>query len=150
MTSSMSMLQALLVFSFGSSVDQVPGRLVALFVRYEAERNVDALIDAIKKAVLVWGCPDPHLQMNLQTYVSHGFIRNAVQAYTEAKRTWRSEAAQASSSSDMEVDAVCKHCYKGKSKGGKGKSKTPKGRLLVQRYKRKKRKRQGQKERESR
>ena len=34
-----------------------------------------------KKAVLVRGCPEPlktHLQMNLQTYVSHGSIRNAV------------------------------------------------------------------------
>ena len=72
MMSSMSMLQALLVFSFGSSVDQVQDRLVefeALIMRYEAEPNVDALSDAIKKAVLVRGCPEPlktHLQMNLQ------------------------------------------------------------------------------------
>ena len=89
MMSSMSMLlQALLVFSFGSSVDQVPDRLVefeALIMRYEAEPNVDPLSDAIKKAVLVRGCPEPlktHLQMNLQTYVSYGSIRNAVQSYT--------------------------------------------------------------------
>ena len=126
--SGMSMLQALLVFSFGSSVDQVPDRLVefeALIMRYEAEPNVDALSDAIKKAALVWGCPEPlktHLQMNLQTYVSYGSIRKAVQSYIEAKRTRRSEAAQASSSTDMEVDAVCKDGYKGNSKGGKGKS----------------------------
>ena len=133
MMSSMSMLQTLLVFSFGSSVDQVPDRPVeceASTVGYEAEPNVDALSDAIKRAVLVRGCPEPlktHLQMNLQTYVSYSSIRNAVQSYTEAKRTWRSEAAQASSSTDMEVDAVCKDGYKGKSKGGKGKSKNPKG-----------------------
>ena len=50
-----------------------------------------------------------------------------MQSYTEAKRTGRSEAAQASSSTDMEVDVVRKDGYKGKSKGGKGKSKTPKG-----------------------
>ena len=36
-------------------------------------------------------------------------------------------SAQASSSTDMEVDAVCKDGYKGKLKGGKGKSKNPKG-----------------------
>ena len=84
MMSRMSMLQALLVFSFGSSVDQVPDKLVefeALIIWYEAEPNVDALSDAIKKAVLVRGCPEPlktHLQMNLQTYVSYGSIRNAV------------------------------------------------------------------------
>ena len=124
--SSMSMLQALLVFSFGSSVDQVPDRLVefeALIIRY-------ALSDAIKKAVLVHGCPEPlktYLQMNVQTYQSYSSIRNAVQSYTEAKRTWRSEAAQASCRTDMEVDAVSKDGYKGKSKGGNGKSKTPKG-----------------------
>ena len=88
MMSSVSMLQALLVFSFGSSVDQVPDRLVefeALIMRHEAEPNVDALSDAIKKAVLVRGCREPlktHLQMNLQTYVSYGSIRNAVQSYT--------------------------------------------------------------------
>ena len=99
-------------------------------MRYEAEPNVDALSDAIKKAVLVRGCPEPlktHMKMNLQTYVSYGSIRNAVQSYTEAKRTWRSEAAQASSSTDMECDAVCEDGYKGKSKCGKGKSKTTKG-----------------------
>ena len=59
MMSSMPMLQALLVFSFGSSVDQVPDRLAefeALIMRYEAEPNVDALSDAIKKDVLVRGC----------------------------------------------------------------------------------------------
>ena len=71
--SSMSMLQALLVFSFGSSVDQVPDKLVvefeALIMRYEAEPNVDALSDAIQKAVLVLST---HLQVNLQTYVSYG------------------------------------------------------------------------------
>ena len=71
MMSSMSMLQALLVFLFGNSVEQVPDRLVefeALIMRYEAEPNVDALSDAIKKAVLVRGCPEQlktHLQMNL-------------------------------------------------------------------------------------
>ena len=78
MMSSMFMLQALLVFSFGSSVDHVPDRLVkfeALIMRYEAGPNLDALGDAIKKAVLVRGCPEPHkthMQMNLQTYVSYG------------------------------------------------------------------------------
>ena len=41
-------------------------------------------------------------------------------------RTWRSEVAQASSSSDMEVDAVCKDGHKGKSKGGKGRARSPK------------------------
>ena len=87
--SSMSMLQALLVFSLSSSVDQVPDRLAefeALTMRYEAEPNVDALSDAIKKAVLVWRCPEPlktHLQMNLQTYHSYNSIRDAVQSYIE-------------------------------------------------------------------
>ena len=127
MMSSMSMLQALLVFSFGSSVDQVPDRRAefeALTMRYEADPNVDALSGAIKKAVLVRGCPEPlekYVQMNLQTYQSYSSIRNAVQSYTEAKRTWRSEAAQASSSTDMEVDPVSKDGYKRKSKGGDGK-----------------------------
>ena len=65
--------------------------------------------------------------MILQTHQSHSSIRNAVQSYTEAKRTGRSEAAQASSSTDMEVDVVRKDGHKGKSRGGKGKSKTPKG-----------------------
>ena len=63
--------------------------------------------------------------MNLQTYVSYGSIRNAVQSNTEAKRTWRSETAQASSSKDLEVDAACKDGHKGKTKG-KGKSKNRK------------------------
>ena len=127
------MLQALLAVSFGSPVDQEPDKLVefeALILRYEAEPNVDTLSDAIKKAVLARGCPEPletHLQMNLQAHASYGSIRNAVQSYTEGKLTWRSEAAQASSSTDMEVDAVCKDGHKGKSKGGKGKSKNPKG-----------------------
>ena len=127
------MLQALFVFSFGSPVDQEPDRLVefeALILRYEAEPNVDTLSDANKKAALVRSCPEPletHLQMNLQAYASYGSIRNAVQSYTEGKRTWRSEAAQASASTDMEVDAVCKDGHKGKSKGGKVKSKNPKG-----------------------
>ena len=51
MMSSMSMLQALLVCSLGSSVDQVQDKLVAfeaLIMRYEAEPNVNALSDAIK------------------------------------------------------------------------------------------------------
>ena len=102
----------------------------ALIMRYEAEPNVDALSDAIKKAVLVRGCPEPlktHLKMNLQTYVGYGSIRKAEQSYTEAKRTWMSEAALASSSTDMEVDVVCKDGSKGKSKCGKRKSKNPKG-----------------------
>ena len=102
--------------TFGSSVDQVPYRLAefeASTMRYEAEPNVDALSDAIKKAVLVRGC-------NLQTYQSNSSVRNAVQSCTEAKRTWRSETVQASSSTDMEVDAVGKDGNKGKSKGGKG------------------------------
>ena len=97
-------------------------------VRRRTKRG--CLSDAIKKAVLVRGCPEPlttRLQMNLQTYVSHGSIRNAVQSYTEAKRTWRSEAAQASSCTVMEVDAMCKDGHKGQSKGGKVKSKNPKG-----------------------
>ena len=62
----------------------------ALIMRYEAEPNVDALSDAIKNALLVRGCQEPlktHLLMNLQTYVGYGSIRNAVQSYTEAKRT---------------------------------------------------------------
>ena len=118
----------------------------ALITRYEAEPNVDAPSDAIKKAVLVLGCPEQlktHLQMNLQTYASYGSIRNAVQSYIEVKRTWRSEAAQASSSTDMEVDAVCKDGYKGKSKHLR-QARTRSERLLVQRNKRRKRKRQGQ------
>ena len=132
MVSSISMLQALLVFSFGNSVDQVPDRLAefeALTMRYEAEPNVDALSDAIKKTVLVRCCSEPlktHLHMNLQTCQSYSSIRNAVQSHTEAKRTWRSETVQASSSTDMEVDAVSKDGNQGKSKGGKGKSKKPK------------------------
>ena len=110
-------------------MDQVPDRLVefeALIMRYEAEPNVDALSDAIKNALLVRGCPEPlktHLLMNLQTYVGHGSIRNAVQSYTEAKRKWSSEAAQASSSTDMEVDAVCKenrNVARGRAKKNKG------------------------------
>ena len=55
MMSCVSMLQALFVFLFGSSVDQVPDRLVefeALIMRYEAEPNVDALSDAIKESCI--------------------------------------------------------------------------------------------------
>ena len=167
--SSVSMLQAILVFSFGSSVDQVPDRLAefeALTMRYGAEPNEDALSDAIKKAVLVRSCPEPlktHLQMNLQAYQGYSSIRNAVQSYTEAKRTWRPETVQASSSTDMEVDAVGKDGYIGKSKGGKGKSKNSNGdewlhlrqartwteRLLVQGHERKQRKGQVQRKRET-
>ena len=91
---------------------------------------MDALSDAIKEAELVRGCPEPvktHLQMNLQTYVSYTSIRNAVQCYTEAKRTWRSEAAQANSSTDMEVDA-----------GHPRQAWTRSERLLVQRHRRRK------------
>ena len=98
-----------------------------LTMRYEAEPNVDALSDAIKKAVLVPGCREPpktHLQMNLQKYQSCSSVRNAVQSCTEAKRTWRSETVQASSSTDMEVDAAGNDGNKGKSKGVKGRQKT--------------------------
>ena len=59
----MSMLQALLVFWFGSSVDRVPDRLAefeALTLRYEAEPHVDALSDAIKKAVSMSGVAQNH------------------------------------------------------------------------------------------
>ena len=127
--SSMSMLQALLGFTRGSSLDQVPDRLTefeAWTMRYEAEPNVDSLSDSIKKAVLERGCPEPlktHLQMNLQTYQTYKSIRSVVQSYSEAKRTWRPEAVQTSSSTDMVVDAVGKDGSKGKSKAGKGKSK---------------------------
>ena len=72
---------------------------------------MDALSDAIMHAVLVRRCPAPlktHLQMNLQTYQSYSSTRNDVQFHTEAKRTWKSETAQASSSTNMEVDAVGK------------------------------------------
>ena len=42
-----------------------------------------------------------HLQMNLQTYQSYSSIRNAVQSYTEAKRTCRLDTAQSSNSSQI-------------------------------------------------
>ena len=131
--SSMSILQALLGFTFGSSLDQVPDRLAefeASTIRYKAEPNVDSLSDSIKRAVLVRGCPEQlktHVQMNLQAYQSYSSIRNAVQSYTEAKRTWRPDTVQTTSSTDMEVDAVGKDGFKGKSKAGKGKGKNQEG-----------------------
>ena len=98
-----------------------------LTMRYEADPNVDALSDAIKKVVLVLGCPEPLktlMQINLQTHQSPSSVRNAVQSCTEAKRTWRSETVQASSSTDMEVDAAGNDGNKGKSKGVKERQKT--------------------------
>ena len=79
-------------------------------------------------AWIQWSRRAPKIpRRNLQTFVGHGSIRNAVQSYTEAKQTWRSEAAEARSITDMECDAVCKDGYKGKSKCGKGESKNPEG-----------------------
>ena len=168
MMSSMSMLQALLVFSFGSSVDQNPDRLVefeALIMRYEAEPNVDALSDVIKKAVLVRGCPEPlktHLLMNLQTYVGYGSIRNAVQTYTEAKRT-----EVRSCTGEFQYGHGMRRCVQGwlqrKIEMWQGEEQNNQirrvlhlwqarprtERLLVQRRKRRKRKRARSKERES-
>ena len=125
-----------------------------------------ALIQWSRRAPkILWSRRAPKIpRRNLQTFVGHGSIRNAVQSYTEAKRTWRSEAAEASSSTDMECDAVCKDGYKGQSKCGKGKSKKPKGdecyiceqarprteRLLVPKTQEERKEKAKSKERESR
>ena len=132
MMSSMSMLQALLVFSFGSSVDQVPDRLVefeALIMRYKAEPNVDALSDAIKKAVLVrrlsgttQNTPADESADLRELRIHSGWCTILHRGETNMKIR---SCTEASSSTDMEVDAVCKDGYKGKSKGGKGTSKNP-------------------------
>eukprot|EP00971_Amphidinium_carterae_P118327 2344453-Amphidinium_carterae.1 len=132
--SATGLLQHILSFSFGDSLQHTKDKLAeldVLIVRYNSQA-VASLPDDVEQAVLMRATPEPlrtHLMINSGQMTNALMVRRAIDDYLNARLGWQTASTPLppSSSTDMEIDWVSKGKTKGKEKGKDGKGGKGKG-----------------------